>query len=101
MSQSIALIVVVPMLGAAVAALLPAGRGPWLLATAVSWYMLAAAAVLAGQAMDLGVLSYAMGGWEPPYGVEYRVDPANALLALLVAGVAAVVLPFAGRKPRP
>ena len=98
MSQTLALIVVVPMLGAAVAALLPAGRLPWLLATAVSWYMLAAAAALAGQAMDLGVLSYAMGGWEPPFGIEYRLDPANALLALLIAGLAAVVMPFAGRS---
>ncbi len=96
MSQTIALIVVVPMLGAAVAALLPPGRLPWLLATAVSWYMLVAAALLAGQSMDLGVLSYAMGGWEPPFGIEYRVDPANALLALLIAGLAAVVMPFAG-----
>ena len=96
MSQTIALIVVVPMLGAAVAALLPPGRLPWLLATAVSWYMLVAAALLAGQSMDLGVLSYAMGGWEPPFGIEYRVDPANALLALLIAGVSAVVMPFAG-----
>ena len=98
MSQTLALIVVVPMLGAAVAALAPAGRGPWLIATIVSFYMLAAAAFLADQAMDLGVLSYAMGGWEPPYGVEYRLDPANALLALLIAGLAAVVLPFAGRS---
>jgi multicomponent Na+:H+ antiporter subunit D len=98
MSQTLPLIVVVPMLGAAVAALLPAGRLPWLLATAVSWYMLFAAAMLAGQAMDLGVLSYAMGGWEPPFGVEYRLDPTNALLALLIAGLAAVVMPFAGRS---
>jgi multicomponent Na+:H+ antiporter subunit D len=98
MSQTLALIVVVPMLGAAVAALLPAGRLPWLLATAVSWYMLAAAAALAGQAMDLGVLSYAMGNWQPPFGIEYRLDPANALLALLIAGLAAVVMPFAGRS---
>jgi multicomponent Na+:H+ antiporter subunit D len=98
MSQTLALIVVVPMLGAAIAALLPAGRLPWLLATAVSWYMLAAAAVLAGQAMDLGMLSYAMGGWAPPFGIEYRLDPANALLALLIAGLAAVVMPFASRS---
>ena len=98
MSQTLALIVVVPMLGAAVAALLPAGRLPWLLATAISWYMLLAAAALAGQAMDLGVLSYAMGGWEAPFGIEYRLDPANALLALLIAGLAAVVMPFAGQS---
>jgi multicomponent Na+:H+ antiporter subunit D len=84
------------MLGAAVAALLPPGRLPWLWATAVSWFMLWAAATLAAQAMDLGVLSYWMGGWEPPIGIEYRLDPANALLALLISLLAAVVLPFAG-----
>lgn len=90
------MIVVAPMLGAAVAALLPAGRLPWLWATAVSWFMLWAAAGLAAQAMDLGVLSYWMGGWEPPFGIEYRLDPANALLALLIALLAAIVLPYAG-----
>jgi multicomponent Na+:H+ antiporter subunit D len=98
MIHTLALIVVVPMLGAAVAALLPAGRLPWLLATAVSWYMLFAAAVLAAQSMDLGVLSYAMGNWKPPIGIEYRLDPANALAALLIAGISAVVVPFAGRS---
>jgi len=86
------------MLGAAVAALLPPGRLPWLWATAISWFMLYAAVVLAAQAMDLGVLSYWMGGWEPPFGIEYRLDPANALLALLIALLAAVVLPYAGRS---
>lgn len=94
----LALIVVVPMLGAAVAVLLPPGRLPWLWATAVSWFMLYAAAVLAAQSMDLGVLSYWMGGWQPPIGIEYRLDPANALLALLVSLLAAVVLPYAGRS---
>lgn len=78
--------------------LLPAGRLPWLWATAVSWFMLVAAIVLAGRVMDLGALSYAMGGWTPPIGIEYRLDPANALLALLIAALAAVVLPFAGRS---
>ena len=94
----LALIVVVPMLGAAVAALLPPGRLPWLWATAVSWFMLYAAAVLAAQSMDLGVLSYWMGGWQPPIGIEYRLDPTNALVALLVSLLAAVVLPYAGRS---
>lgn len=94
----LAMIVVAPLLGAAVSTLLPAGRLPWLWATAVSWFMLFAAVTLASQVMDLGALSYWMGNWAPPVGIEYRLDPANALLALLVAGLAAVVLPFAGRS---
>jgi multicomponent Na+:H+ antiporter subunit D len=92
----LAMIVVAPLLGAAVSALLPAGRLPWLWATAVSWFMLFTAAGLAAQVMDLGILSYWMGNWAPPIGIEYRLDAANALLALLVAGLAAVVMPFAG-----
>ena len=92
------LIVVAPLLGAAVAALLPAGRLPWLWATAVSWFMLFAAAALAADVLELGVLSYWMGAWMPPIGIEYRLDAANALLALLIAGLAAVVMPFAGRS---
>lgn len=87
-----------PLLGAAVATLLPAGRLPWLWATAVSWFMLFAAGSLAAQVLDVGVLSYEMGGWAPPIGIEYRLDAANALVALLIAVLGAVVLPFAGRS---
>jgi multicomponent Na+:H+ antiporter subunit D len=94
----LALVVVVPLLGAAVSILLPPGRLPWLWATAVSWFMLLAAIVLAIDVMDLGVRSYWMGGWMPPIGIEYRLDPANALLALLITVIAAAVLPFAGRS---
>ena len=78
--------------------LLPAGRLPWLWATAVSWFMLFAAITLVGQVFEVGVLSYEMGGWSPPIGIEYRLDSANALLALLIAALAAVVMPFAGRS---
>ena len=42
-----------------------------------------------------GVISYRLGGWDPSLGIEYRVDIVNALILVLVAGVAAVVAPFA------
>jgi len=92
------LLVVIPLLAAPVCALLPGRRAPWLLATAVAWAVLAAAAVLAIEVSDGGVLSYELGGWAAPWGIEYRLDAAGALVQLLVAGIAAVVMPFAGRS---
>ena len=96
MEQLPALLIVVPLLGAPLAAVLPSGRLPWLLATAVSWVGLALAVLLLGRVLDTGTISYAVGGWLPPWGIELRIDVLNALVALIVAGIGAVVTPFAG-----
>ena len=42
-----------------------------------------------------GAISYPIGNWEPPWGIEYRVDRLSALMLVLVAGIASVVLPYA------
>ena len=35
--------------------------------------------------LEEGVVRYAMGGWPPPFGIEFRVDGLNALVALAVS----------------
>jgi multicomponent Na+:H+ antiporter subunit D len=45
-----------------------------------------------------GTLSYALGNWAAPWGIEYRVDMAAAMVVLIVAAVGAVVMPFAYRS---
>jgi multicomponent Na+:H+ antiporter subunit D len=40
-------------------------------------------------------ISYELGGWEPPWGIEYRIDAVNAFVALVVAAIAAITLPYA------
>jgi multicomponent Na+:H+ antiporter subunit D len=34
-----------------------------------------------------GTIHYWMGGWEPPWGIEYRVDHLNAIMLVLVSGL--------------
>ena len=34
--------------------------------------------------MDGSVISYELGGWAPPWGIEYRIDIVNAFVALIV-----------------
>jgi len=93
-----ALQVVVPLLAAPLCVLLRRPGHAWLLATVVSWAVFAVAVLLLIRVLEQGVLSYHLGGWEPPWGIEYRVDLANAFVLLIVAAIGAVVLPFAWRS---
>lgn len=92
------LLVAIPLLAAPVTALLPPGRLPWLLATIVTWAVFGLAAWQLHGVADGSVVSYELGGWAPPWGIEYRVDALNALVALIVAGIGAITLPFAVRS---
>jgi multicomponent Na+:H+ antiporter subunit D len=89
-----ALLVVVPMLLAPVAALI-GRRGAWAVAAAASWWALGASVALLQRVRAEGVVSYAMGGWAPPIGIELRIDLASAFVALIVAVIAAVTVLFA------
>ena len=89
------LIVVLPLLAAPVVAVLPGARLAWALSTLTSWLIFAFACWQLINVIAGGVISYEMGGWAPPWGIEYRIDTANALVALIVAAIAAVTLPYA------
>ena len=89
------LLVAMPLLAAPVVAILPTGRSPWLLTLVISWICLALAGWQLWIVVNTGPISYALGGWEPPWGIEYRIDALNAFVALIVAGIAAVSLPYA------
>jgi len=42
-----------------------------------------------------GYISYTLGGWAPPLGIEYRIDATNAFVLMLISTISSVVLPFA------
>ncbi len=92
------LLVAVPLLAAPVAAVLPAGRAPWAVGFVVSLGCAALAGWQLWQVVHQGVISYELGGWAPPWGIEYRIDALNALVALIVAALAALTLPYALRS---
>ncbi len=89
------LLVVVPLLAAPVTAILPSGRLPWLLTLIVTWLCLVIACWQLSVVIDGSVISYELGGWSPPWGIEYRIDAMNAFVALIVSAIAAITLPYA------
>ena len=90
-----ALQIVVPLVAAPVCLLLRRGWLAWALALVVSWAALIISALLLHEVLRSGPLSYELGGWAAPWGIEYRVDVINAFVLLIVAAIGAVVLPYA------
>lgn len=88
-------IVLIPLLAGPICVLLPGRELPWLLATFSAGAAFVIAAMTLGGVWDGATLRYAFGNWPPPIGIEYRVDAANAFVALLITGVAAILLPWA------
>jgi multicomponent Na+:H+ antiporter subunit D len=94
-----ALQVVVPLIAAMVIALMRSGRLAWALTTLATWLALINAVLLAGEAFgSREPISYVMGGWSVPIGIEFRVDRLNAFVIVLVAALAAIILPYALRS---
>jgi multicomponent Na+:H+ antiporter subunit D len=89
-----ALQVALPLLAAPVCVLIRRSGAVKIFAVLTAWCTLAIAAALLSQVLDTGTISYRMGGWAAPAGIEYRVTIANAYILVLVTSIASVVLPF-------
>ena len=93
-----ALQVIVPLVSAPLCLLLRNPRHAWACALFTSWLVLAMAVMLVQRVSAVGTLSYAIGAWATPWGIEYRVDMAGALMVLVIATIGALVMPYAWRS---
>jgi multicomponent Na+:H+ antiporter subunit D len=89
-----ALQVVLPLISAPAAVLLRHGGFAAGIVTAAAWAAFAVSIGLWLQVAESGTLSYHIGSWAPPWGIEYRVDRLTSFVLLLVSGTAAIVLPW-------
>jgi multicomponent Na+:H+ antiporter subunit D len=83
--------VLVPLLAAPLCFLLRQELLVRIFTIGVSVTCFAISVSLLGQVLDGQVLVYEFGGWARPFGIEYRVDILNALVLVVVSGIAAVV----------
>ena len=95
-----ALQVVIPLICAPLCMLVRYRDWSWIVALFGSWACLVISWLLLQQVMDAGVISYHMGNWAPPLGIEYRIDFVNAFVLLIVSAIGAVVTPYARESVR-
>ena len=63
--------VVIPLLSAPICVILRRGYPSWLLSLVVSWLSFAISVNLLAQVLANGPISYLLGGWAAPWGIEY------------------------------
>jgi len=90
-----ALQVVIPLMAAPLCILLHRASGAWFVSLVASWCSFAVAVALLGQVQAGGPISYPLGDWAPPWGIEYRVDMVSAFVLVIVSTIGAVVIPYA------
>jgi len=93
-----ALQVVLPLMSAPFCAIFNRSRLSWIVAFVISIVSFAIAATLLSHTLDGEIISYHLGGWAPPIGIEYRIDVLNAFVLLIVSGIAVVTLPYAAKS---
>lgn len=86
-----ALQIIVPLLAAPGCIVLRRGRVVRWFATGVTLLAFVCSILLTRRVLEQGSISYHLGGWEPPWGIELRADAFSALVSLVVTGVGCVV----------
>jgi multicomponent Na+:H+ antiporter subunit D len=95
-----ALVVVIPLIGAPTCMLLRYRGWSWGVALIATWASFILSWMLLQQVLGQGVVTYELGGWVAPLGIEYRIDPANAFVLLIVSAIGSVIMPFARESVR-
>ena len=84
-----ALQVVVPLISAPLAVLARRAGPAFVVTTLASWVAFAVAIALWLDVGQSAPITYAIGSWPPPWGIEYRVDRLSSFVLLIVSGMAA------------
>ncbi len=82
--------VVFPLIAAPFCAVMPWKKLSWFLASAISLITFIIALSICYYVVHNGPIYYVMGGWEAPFGIEYRVDLLNALMLVMVSAIGAL-----------
>ena len=90
-SQLPALQVVLPLVAAPLCILFHNRTFAWLLMVFVSLVSFGISCALFNQVLAEDTITYAMGGWVAPWGIEYYIDKLTTYMLLIVNGIAVLV----------
>lgn len=97
-TQLPALQVVLPLLMAPIALIIRNPRFVWMLTLIVTWTTLAISLSLLMQVLDSGTITYRIGGWAAPWGIEYVLDKVGAFVLVIVSAIGSLVMTYARRS---
>src|SRR5210317_712334 len=94
--QAPVLLVIIPLLSALLVNILGLVNRRYCLPVAILGILgsFAASVVTLIRVMEKGVISYRLGGWPPPFGIEYVIDHLNGLVLVTVSFVSLLAVIF-------
>ncbi len=87
-----AIVLLLTLLAAPICSMIRNGDIAWKLAVIAAWLSVAASMALMHQVWGGNEISYHMGGWPPPWGIEVRIDELSALVLILVTLFGSLVI---------
>lgn len=84
--------VIIPLMAAPICLILKRAQLVWLFSLIASGLAFVISVLLLQQVMTFGVISYELGGWQAPWGIEYRIDKLNAFVLLIITSISTIVL---------
>ena len=93
-SHVIIFLVAVPLAVAPIISLLRVRHLPWLMACITSLFVFVLSIQLTQSVLDSGDVTYALGSWPAPYGIELRAGALTAMMTVIVSGVSTMALWF-------
>jgi multicomponent Na+:H+ antiporter subunit D len=89
------LVVVAPLLAAALIVLLNSRKDAWLITLLTSLFCFYASVSMLQMLQNVDVITYALGGWKAPLGIELKIDALTALMLLILTGSSSLVSLYA------
>ncbi|MDV7338795.1 monovalent cation/H+ antiporter subunit D family protein [Terasakiella sp. A23] len=83
--------IIIPLMAAPLCVVFRHRDIAWLIALIVSLVCFGISLMILDQVLTQGVLSYFLGGWPAPWGIEFRIDVVNAYVLVIVAAIGAIV----------
>lgn len=92
------LVVVAPLLAAALIVLINNRKGAWLITLLTSLFCFYASVSMLQMLQEVTELSYKLGGWDAPLGIELKIDALTGLMLLILTASASLVSFYALRS---
>ncbi|MCW8092761.1 monovalent cation/H+ antiporter subunit D family protein [Alteromonas sp. ASW11-130] len=92
------LLIIIPLIAAPILVLSNHAKLSWIISLLVTIACAYLSFELLADVQQGNEIHYAMGGWAPPWGIEYIIDPLNALVAFIVCLIALATMVFAPKS---
>jgi multicomponent Na+:H+ antiporter subunit D len=86
------LLIVIPLIAAPLCSLVSNTKLAWIITAIATWLSFALSVVLLLKIQAAGAWSYELGGWQPPWGIEYHIDILAAFVLTIVSSFGAITI---------